>query len=125
MLISNLNMNIDKSMLDSQISLQNNKNTINKFKNMLDREKDITVSDKEKDEDLLKASKEFETYFLQMMMKEMRKTIDRDNSYIKENNAERIFKEQLDNQMMADLSEGGGIGLAKQIYSQMKKQQYY
>ena len=80
------------------------------------------VADKDK-EKLMTACKEFEQYFIQMMYKEMRKTVFRDEkSLIPKNAAEDYFQEMLDEQYSKVSTDQGGIGLAKFLYQQMSGQ---
>ena len=74
------------------------------------------------DEELLSACKEFESYFIQMMFKAMRKTIDTSASLIPKSNAENIFQDMLDEEYAASsVKNGRGIGLAEMMYKQMKR----
>ncbi|MDR1689782.1 MAG: rod-binding protein [Clostridiales bacterium] len=74
------------------------------------------------DMELLNACQEFEGYFIQMMYKEMRKTIDTSKSYIQKSNAEEIFQGMLDEEVAVSAAKkGSGIGLAEMMYKQMKR----
>ena len=74
------------------------------------------------DQELLYACEEFEGYFLQMMFREMRKTIDRSGRLIPVSNAENIFQDMLDEQVSISLAHNGrGVGLATAMYKQMKR----
>ncbi len=110
----NSNMNINSDMLKSQVAMNKEEGRISDFKKIME-----DVVEGKKDEKLKEASEEFEIYFLQMMMKEMRKTVNKDDSFIKESNAEKIFREELDNQMMIELGKTGQLGLAKSIYERL------
>lgn len=66
------------------------------------------------------ACKQFEAYFMQQMLKEMRSTIQR-SDFIAENRGEEIFTEMLDEEYSKEASKGGGIGLAKMLYEQLSK----
>ena len=85
------------------------------FQEVLERA--IQEGEKQK---IMEACKEFETYFIQMMFKEMRKTIGRDeNSLIAKNPAEDYFQEMLDEQYSKTATNTGGIGLATFLYKQL------
>lgn len=76
----------------------------------------------ENDAELLHACQEFESYFLNLLFKEMRKTVgENDNALLKKSNAEKIFQEMLDEQISISASKTGGIGLAAFMYKQMKR----
>ena len=72
------------------------------------------------DKELKAAALKFESYFINRMFTEMRRTINRDNSVIPESHAERIFTQMLDEQVSQTLAESGGIGIAQALYEQMR-----
>lgn len=81
--------------------------------------KSATKLTKAYDEDDQKALKEacqdFESIFLNMMLKEMRKSVPTsDDSY-----AMSTFTEMLDEEIAKDLSKGNGIGIADMMYKQL------
>jgi Rod binding domain-containing protein len=71
--------------------------------------------------EIRKAAEMFESYFLQIMFREMRKTTLNENSFIPKSHAEKIFTEMLDEQVSKDAAAAGGIGLADMIYKQMTR----
>ena len=60
----------------------------------------------------------YEKHFIRHMMKEMRSTV-KESGFIKQNNAEKIFRDQLDDQYADDWGKSGGIGLADLIHNQL------
>ncbi len=60
----------------------------------------------------------YEKHFIRHMMKEMRSTVS-ESGFIKQNNAEKIFRDQLDDQYADDWGKSGGIGLADLIHNQL------
>jgi flagellar protein FlgJ len=60
----------------------------------------------------------YEKHFLGEMMKAMRSTVH-ESGFIQVNQAEKIFREQLDGEYVDKWSEKGGIGLSKVIYDQL------
>ena len=72
----------------------------------------------EKDDAKLKEACEgFESYFLNMMLKEMRKTVpesETGNSY-----AMGMYQEMLDEEITKTASKGRGIGIADAMYNQL------
>jgi len=68
---------------------------------------------------LMKAAQEFEGYFLQMMFRAMRDTVDTDNGLLPQSEATRIWQDMLDEHTAIAAAQGGGIGLAQQIFDQM------
>ena len=74
------------------------------------------------DADLKKACIDFESYFLQMMMKEMRKTVNTEGSFIPKSNAEMMFTEMMDEEVSKQNALAGGIGIASMMYKQMSRE---
>lgn len=60
----------------------------------------------------------YEKHFIREMMKEMRSTVH-ESGFIKKNNAEKIFQDQLDDQYADDWGKTGGFGLADLIHKQL------
>jgi flagellar protein FlgJ len=60
----------------------------------------------------------YENHFIREMMKQMRSTVQ-ESGFIKQNNAEKIFREQLDDQYADQWGKSGGIGLSTMIYDQL------
>lgn len=82
-----------------------------KFKNLTNQKNDV---------ELKKACDDFESYFIQLMFKEMRKTVNEDQGIIKKSQGEKIFRDLLDEQTSKLLTANGGIGLSNMMYMQMK-----
>ena len=61
----------------------------------------------------------YEKYFIREMMKQMRATVHQEDGFIKHNNAEKIFSDQLDDQYADQWGKAGGIGLSGIIYDQI------
>ena len=73
----------------------------------------------EDDAALMYAAQKFEGYFLQMMFRAMRDTVNTDNGILPQSEAQRIFQDMLDEQTAISAAQGGGMGLAQQIFNQM------
>ena len=86
----------------------------------LNSSKNIILSDKAKaaDDKLHEVSELYEKHFIREMMKQMRATVH-EGGFVKQNNAEKIFREQLDDQYADQWSKSGGIGLSQLIYDQL------
>ncbi|MCT4619039.1 MAG: rod-binding protein [Marinisporobacter sp.] len=72
------------------------------------------------DKKLMDACRQFETVFVNMMMKNMRNTIQEDG-IIKKSYGREIFEGMLDEKLAEESSKGQGIGLAKNMYEQLSK----
>ena len=68
---------------------------------------------------LKEAAIEFEAYFIQMMFRTMRQTIDRENSFMPQSQAEKIFEDMLFEEASKAAARAGGIGLASFMYKQL------
>ncbi len=73
------------------------------------------------EKDLKEACLQFESYFLNMMFKSMRKTVISGEGIFKKSNAENIFQEMLDQEMTKKMANQGGIGLADMMYKQLSR----
>ena len=71
-------------------------------------------------ENLKKVSDEYEKYFLKEMIKSMRSTVQ-ESEFLKANNAEKIFQEQLDDQYSVEWNQKGGFGLSDMIFKQLSE----
>lgn len=79
-----------------------------------------TGAEKQRDE-LRKACQGFESYFLNMMFREMRKTVPKDELF-GESNAMDIFRDMHDTEVMENVAKSGGIGIADMMYKQLSPQ---
>ena len=74
------------------------------------------------DQKLMEACQEFESIFLYMMMKEMKKTVPEDG-IVEKSQGTIMFEEMHLEELAKDMSKGdNGIGLAKELYNQFKQQ---
>lgn len=76
------------------------------------------------DEELMDACREFESYFVEQVFNAMLKTAevfsDKEDSYASK--MVDYFKDGAVQQLCSQVSDGDGIGLAKTLYEQMKRQ---
>lgn len=70
------------------------------------------------DEELMEACKSFETYLVEQTIKEMKKTIPKDEE---DSDKFGFFQDMLYNQYAMSITEQGDIGLAKELYESMKR----
>lgn len=77
-----------------------------------------TNPNKANEDKLRQVSEMYENYFVREMMKQMRATVQ-EGGFIKQNNAEKIFRGQLDDQYADQWVKAGGIGLSNLIYDQL------
>jgi flagellar protein FlgJ len=98
-------------------STQRQTEEVNKFQSVLD--KAMEGNEEVEKEDVLEACKSFESYFIQTMFREMRKTSLDANGLFAKSNAENIFTDMLDEEVAKQSAEGGGIGLAAMMYKQL------
>jgi peptidoglycan hydrolase FlgJ len=79
-----------------------------------------TAEEKNKitEEKFREVSELYEKHFIREMMKQMRSTVH-ESGFIKQNNAEKIFRDQLDDQYADQWGKAGGIGLSGIIYDQL------
>lgn len=65
------------------------------------------------------AAQQFETYFLQMMLRSMRETLSQDGLF--DSQETRSFTEMFDQQLSQTVAQGKGIGLADILLSQIER----
>ena len=99
-------------------SYDTNNREVSELKNKLSN----TDYSKATDEELMEACKSFETYFLEQAFKGMEKMIpDNDDDKSGTNHLD-MFKDTLYQEYAEAATErGDGIGIAKQLYEQMKR----
>lgn len=105
--ISSLNMN--------KSQYKKNKIQDNNFEKMFEQAKNSKDEKKLKD-----ACRQFESVFMNMMMKSMRSTIHEDG-IIQKSHAREIFEGMLDEKVADEAVKGQGMGLAQQMYKQLSK----
>jgi len=70
--------------------------------------------------ELEKACQQFESIFVDMILKNMRKSTQ-GTDFMPKSNGQKIFEEMLDTKMSEKMSENQGMGLAQQMYKQLSK----
>lgn len=75
------------------------------------------------DPQLLKAAQGMETMFIELMMKEMRKTVQK-NPLDGENHASEIYRGMLDHEVSEKAARTGGVGIADQIIAYIQASGY-
>jgi len=105
------------SLIQSQVQLAQQQAQSGSFQNVLD--KAMQAKD---DVQLKQACQDFESYFLQMMWKEMRNTVDTSGSFLQPDQTEQIFQDMLDEENSKAAASTGKLGLADQMYKQMSRQ---
>ncbi|MCL2051582.1 MAG: rod-binding protein [Lachnospiraceae bacterium] len=75
------------------------------------------------DEELLTACKEFEAYFLEMVFKEMQKSVDLFADKKDQSTSQMVeyFRDQTIQKIASDATESQGLGLAQQLFEAMKR----
>ncbi len=69
--------------------------------------------------DLKKATQQFESYFINELFKEMRKTVPQDKLLADDGNGKQIFQDMMDQKLSDNMSSRGDLGLAKMMYDQL------
>jgi len=75
------------------------------------------------DEELLAACKEFEAYFLEMVFKEMQKSVDAFSDKKDQSTSQIVdyFRDMTIQKIASDATQAQGLGLAQQLFEQMKR----
>lgn len=101
------------SVLNSALEATGSESSIEKLKA-------LENGKKKDDAGLREATREFEAYFVNVLLKQVRKTL-RDGGLTEKSEARKNFESMLDQEYAKLMSEGEGIGLGKAIYEAMKK----
>lgn len=100
-----------------QNQIQNNKtnNEMESFKDKLN-----AVRQSQDETKLQKVCQDFESIFVNMLMKNMRSTVS-EGGFIEKSHAREMFEGMLDEEISKEISKGQGIGLAKMMQEQLSK----
>ncbi len=78
---------------------------------------------KENEQELKKVCKDFESFFINYMFKEMRNTVHK-SEFIPETNAQKIIDSMYYEKLSDSMSDGSGIGIADMLYSNLKREYF-
>ncbi len=87
-----------------------------KLKNMAN-----SVDSNATDEELMDACKQFESYFLEQVFKQMWKTVPNSNKDQSTSNLVDYFKDATIQELASQNTESNSLGLAQMLYEQMKR----
>jgi flagellar protein FlgJ len=108
--VSNYSSNVETS------KTTNEQNKINEFESIL---KNLEGKD---DKELEEVFQEFESIFINMIMKNGRAVVDSsEDSLFSKSQGQQMFEEMLDEELSKNMSTSGGIGLAKMLVEQYKR----
>jgi flagellar protein FlgJ len=105
----------DNMNLQSRFQSVKIQNETNNFKQLLQQAKESNDTEK-----LKSACQQFESVFINILMKNMRDTVT-EGGLIKKSYAREMFEGMLDQEISKEVAKGGGIGLAKLMYEQLSK----
>ena len=71
------------------------------------------------DEELEKATQQFEALLLNMMIREMRKTVP-EATLFPDSMAKELFTDMLDEKIADSMAERGGIGISRMLFDQLR-----
>lgn len=109
-----MSISIDANTLYNQAISSTTGSSINtgKLENALSEGVDSST-----DEELMDVCKSFETYFVEQVYKEMKKTVESSES----NEYTEMFSDMLTTEYAESVSESGQIGIAQMLYDSMKR----
>lgn len=103
----------NNSLLGAAASVYNNSDTTNKLDSKLKSDLENAT-----DEELMDACKSFESYFVEQLFKEMRKTVPQTEE---ENEYMSYFGDMLYEKYAENVTEKGDLGIAQMLYESMKR----
>jgi len=71
-------------------------------------------------EGLEKAAGSFESFFYQMMMREMKSTLNRDDGILPPSNAQKMYEELLDEEVAKNMGQERSLGMARMVVEAYK-----
>ncbi|MGN0376504.1 MAG: rod-binding protein [Suilimivivens sp.] len=97
--------------------------TQNTSANKLNETLNKTDYSKAEDDELLDACKQFESYLLEQVFKEMEKTVDcfKEEDSDPNDNLVDYFKDNTLQELASTSTENQGLGIAQMLYEQMKR----
>lgn len=108
-----MSISIDSSSLfDATASTVNTSSTSNEIEKTLSGDLETTSDDK-----LMDVCKSFETYFVEQVYKEMKKTVPTSES----NDYTEAFDDMLTTEYAENITETGQLGIAQLLYDSMKR----
>lgn len=72
------------------------------------------------EDELMKVCKQFESYFLEQIFKEMQKTVPKNDEDQSTSNLVDYFKDTAISELASQSTEQNSLGLAQKLYEQMK-----
>ena len=117
--ITDISTNYVTSLLDNSISSA----VVAKAKKAAS---EAESADKNNDEELMAACKNFEEYFIEQILKEGFKTINRDDSDMSASSKSLLsyYEDGLAKEIASSATDQGGYGLAKIMYEQLSRETY-
>ncbi|NLV87907.1 MAG: hypothetical protein GX021_00870 [Tissierellia bacterium] len=93
---------------------------IDNYKDISQIQEKIANVNKDDDKKLMEVCREFESVFVYMMLKEMKKTVPEDG-LIEKSQGSRIFEDMYFEELSKEMSKGeNSLGIAKMLYEQFK-----
>ncbi|MCL2223399.1 MAG: rod-binding protein [Defluviitaleaceae bacterium] len=117
--------NILSSTMDSHAAMMQARSAdteFNEFQSLLERVMSSpagAIDEAHERAQIRQAAEMFESYFLNMMFRNMRSVNFDEEGFIPRGNAEKIFTEMLDEVISDKAASHGGLGLADMLYAQM------
>ncbi len=74
----------------------------------------------EEDARLQKACKDFESFFLYYLLKQMRTSIPKDEGILEESRAQEFYQDMFDEKIADKIAQSKGMGLGATLYRQIK-----
>lgn len=103
-------------LYDSYVSNAASQATTSALKNSIEN----TNYENASEEQLMNACKEFETYFLEQVMKKMMDTVSTDEDSVMNNKLVSYFMDSTVTELCKEATEQNSLGLAQMLYEQMK-----
>lgn len=107
--------NINGALSQMMTSAIESENQTTEFEGILNK-----AMESNDDTELRDACREFEVYFMEQMLSEMRKTVP-DTSFTEKSQGHDIFEDMLYEEYAKESAKGRGVGIAQMLYEQLSK----
>lgn len=103
-----------------EVEIRPNNNIIDNYKDISHIQEKISNLKEDDDKKLKEVCKEFESIFVYMMLKEMKKTVPNDG-LIEKSQGSLIFEDMYLEELSKEMTKGdNSLGIAKMLYNQFK-----
>lgn len=114
-------ININSNMSSVLSQMQNTSSAENRLKNIAESKEILSGKNIEDQEKLKETCRDFESIFINQMLKQARSSIQQIGGAEERSHAREIYESMQDEELAKAMSQGKGIGLAQELYKQLSR----